>query len=138
MKRLFSLTLLLFSIAVIGQINDEHLELGDKAPQIVAIDQNGNNIDSKSILKERQILLIFYRGNWCPHCKKHLNSLQDHLQEFEEKGVFVIVVSPESEERTQETATMLESSFAIVHDLGNKIMNDYKPEFALKFYHSFS
>jgi len=129
MKYFLSLVILFISISVIGQINDDHLELGDKAPQIVAVDQNGKQIDSKTILKKKQILLIFYRGNWCPYCNQHLSSLQEHMKEFEDKGVYVVVVSPESVERTKETGTMLESSFSIVHDAQNKIMNDYKVAF---------
>lgn len=121
--------MLFIGISVIGQINDDHLEIGDKAPQIIAVDQNGKQIDSESILKKKQILLIFYRGNWCPYCNQHLSSLQEHLKEFEDKGVYVVVVSPESVERTKETGTLLASGFSIVHDAQNKIMNDYKVAF---------
>lgn len=129
MKLFLSLMMLFMSINVVGQINDDHLEVGEDAPEIVAVDQNGKQIDSKIILKNKKILLIFYRGNWCPYCNKHLSSLQEHLQAFEEKGVYVVVVSPESEERTKETATQLATSFSIVHDSGNNIMNDYKVAF---------
>ncbi len=129
MKLLLSVGMLLLSLVVVGQISDDHLELGDKAPQIVSVDQNGKQIDSKTILQDQQILLIFYRGNWCPHCMKHLSSLQSHLQEFKDKGIYVLVVSPESEERTVETSNLIESSFSIIHDSGNKIMNDYMVAF---------
>lgn len=129
MKYFLSLVMLFIGISVIGQINDDHLEIGDKAPQIIAVDQNGKQIDSESILKKKQILLIFYRGNWCPYCNQHLSSLQEHLKEFEDKGVYVVVVSPESVERTKETGTLLASGFSIVHDAQNKIMNDYKVAF---------
>ena len=112
-----------------GQINSEHLEIGEEAPNITASDQNGTTIDSGEILKNQKILLVFYRGNWCPHCKKHLGVLEQHLNALKEKGVFVLVVTPESVEKTKETQEKFKTSFSIVHDTGNQIMKDYKVAF---------
>ena len=116
---------LLFSQAT-DQINKDHLKVGELAPSIEGIDQNGKQIDSKEILKKDKILLVFYRGNWCPHCKKHLGELEKQLEDLKQKGVFVVVVTPESQEKTRETQEKFDTSFSIVHDEGNKIMTDYK------------
>jgi peroxiredoxin len=115
-----------FSFSSYAQMDTEQLQVGDVAPEIIGIDQNGKSINSHEILKENKILLVFYRGNWCPHCKKHLGSLQEHLNEFTEKGVFVVVVTPETVEKTKETAENFKTDFSIVHDPNNKIMTDYK------------
>ena len=120
---------LFVSTVLVAQIDPDHLMLGETAPSIVGKDQNGKLINSKEILKEHQILLIFYRGNWCPHCMKHLGSLQTHLQEFQEKGVFIMVVTPEKLEKTMETGNQFENEFSIIHDVNNKIMIDYKVAF---------
>ena len=113
----------------IAQIDSEHLKLGATAPAIKGQDQYGKMINSEDILKSQDILLIFYRGNWCPHCNKHLSSLQSHLKEFQEKGVFVVVVTPEKLEKTIETAEMYDNEFSIIHDSNNTIMLDYKVAF---------
>ncbi len=129
MKNVLSIVILMLTISLTAQINNEHLKVGESAPQIIGIDQNGKKINSTEILKHNKILMIFYRGNWCPHCKKHLGSLQEHLNEFTKKGVFVMVITPESEERTKETAEKWKTNFSIIHDVDNKIMNDYKVVF---------
>ena len=120
---------IMFTLNISAQIDNEHLEVGEKAPEIIGVDQNGLKINSTETLKYNKILLVFYRGNWCPHCKKHLGSLQEHLNEFIEKGVYVMVVTPETAERTKETAEMWHSNFSIIHDANNKIMKDYKVAF---------
>ena len=129
MKNVISILILTLSVSLSAQINNEHLKVGDKAPKIIGVDQNGKKINSTKILKHNKILMVFYRGNWCPHCKKHLASLQENLNEFIEKGVFVMVITPESEIRTKETAEKWETNFSIIHDVDNKIMNDYKVAF---------
>lgn len=126
MKSFITFVCMFVTTVLVAQMESDHLLVGESAPLIVANDQNGKLINSKEILKERQILLIFYRGSWCPHCKKHLSSLQAHLQEFQEKGVFVMVVTPEKLEKTKEAGEAYSNEFSIIHDVNNKIMTDYK------------
>jgi peroxiredoxin len=132
MKLFFSFIFMFMSALSIAQIDSDHLLVGETAPPIVAKDQNGKLINSQELLMEYQILLIFYRGNWCPHCNKHLSSLQEHLKEFQDKGVFVIVVTPEKLEKTKETGDQYNNEFSIIHDTGNTIMNDYKVAFEVE------
>jgi peroxiredoxin len=122
-------SLFIFTLIISSTIQAQNatsiLHVGDLAPQFMGMDQTGKNINSEDILKENKILLVFYRGNWCPHCKKHLGSLQEHLNAFRTKGVFVVVVTPETLEKTIETAEKFKTDFSIVHDPNNKIMTDF-------------
>lgn len=120
---------LMLALNLNAQINSDHLRVGEKAPNIVATDQTGKSINSSEILTTNKILLVFYRGNWCPHCGKHLGELEKNLEDLKSKGVFVLVVTPESVERTRETQEKFGTSFSIVHDAGNRIMKDYKVAF---------
>jgi peroxiredoxin len=129
MKISVSILVLILGLNLSAQIDNEHLKVGELAPEITGVDQNGKKINSTEILKYNKILLVFYRGNWCPHCKKHLASLQESLDEFIEKGVTVLVVTPETVERTKQTSEMWHINFSIIHDVDNKIMNDYKVAF---------
>jgi len=119
----------LFIGKVTSQINSEHLKLGEKAPKIVGIDQFGKEINSDTILKNNRILLIFYRGNWCPYCNKHLKSLEENLQKLQAKNIKVLLVTPEKVEKIKETSEKYDNSFSIIHDANDKIMNDYKVAF---------
>lgn len=113
----------------ISQINYEYINVGEIAPKIEGIDQFNTVIDSEQILKESKILLVFYRGNWCPYCKKYLARLQENLEKLSEQGVSVIVVTPERDEKIQETTVYTKAAFSIIHDTANKIMHDFKVAF---------
>jgi peroxiredoxin len=125
MRGILFIIICIISFGLTAQISSDNFKVGETAPNIKGIDQNGKTINSVDILKEQKILLIFYRGYWCPHCRKHLASVQKYLDEFTKKGVYVIVVSPEKVEKTVETSKKLKANFSIVHDVDNKIMNDY-------------
>lgn len=49
-------------------------------------------------------LIVFYRGLHCPVCLKYLKELGTLLPEFEKRGVKVIAVSTDDQERAQQTA----------------------------------
>lgn len=119
----------MIGLVVQAQIENQPLKVGEMAPVIIGIDQFGKKFDSKSVLKNSKILLIFYRGNWCPHCKKHLANLEENLSALYQKGVSVVVVTPESLEKTKETTEEWKTTFPIIHDQGNQIMNDYQVSF---------
>ncbi len=50
---------------------------------------------------ENFTLIVFYRGLHCPICKKQLESLAGKLDDFIERGVNVIAVSADGEERAK-------------------------------------
>jgi len=130
MKSLSILFLLFFvSVQTNAQINTDHLNIGDDAPVITGVDQFGKKINSTEILKNNQILLVFYRGSWCPYCSKHLKELQANLDALRAKGYHVVVVSPEKAEKSKETSDKLKAGFSILHDSNNKIMDDYLVSF---------
>lgn len=118
---LITLFQLLFVAEVTSQIDNNYLKVGEEAPIIKGVDQFNSEINSTKILQDKKILLLFYRGNWCPYCKKHLVSLQQNLEKFIKKGIYVIVVTPEKVEKIKETTSKFNSKFSIIHDFNNKI-----------------
>lgn len=48
-------------------------------------------------------MLIFYRGLHCPVCKKYLEALTKKLKDFTDRGVHLIAISSDSEERAKKT-----------------------------------
>ena len=109
----------------------EGLFIGSKAPDFKAKDQNGNEIRLKDLLKEGKIVLVFYRGQWCPYCNKELSRLQDSLQFIKDKGATLVAVSPELPENVSKTVEKTKAEFSILYDDKLKIMKAYDVEFEL-------
>jgi peroxiredoxin len=119
---LFIITLL-FSLQVFAQSG---LKTGAMAPQFVAVDNSGKQIDLQSLLKtHKAVVLFFYRGQWCPYCNKQIRDLQDSLQLLTAKGVYVIGVTPETGENINKTIGKTHASFSIIQDNGYQIMKAY-------------
>lgn len=126
MKGLF---LLLFSfssyILIFAQQKTEGLAVNTKAPSFIAKDQNGRNISLTSLRKQGPVVVLFYRGNWCPYCNKQLKELQDSLLYITSKGASVVAITPEAIEGVDETIKKTGASFPIIYDKGVKISKAY-------------
>src|SRR4028119_2260368 len=79
------------------QVKDDQtkvkLKVGDLAPEFVTLDQNGNKIDSKEILKTEMLMLVFYPGDDTPGCTKQLCEIRDNWEKFKEFKVKVLGVN---------------------------------------------
>lgn len=130
MKRiLFALVLVSFVQVVTGQEAPEGLFIASKAPDFKAKDQNGKEIKMKDLLKVGKVVLVFYRGEWCPYCNRELSRLQDSLQMIIDKGATLIAVSPEKSENISKTVEKTKATYSILYDEDLKIMKAYDVEF---------
>jgi peroxiredoxin len=68
------------------------VSVGATAPDFTATDANGREL-RLSDLRNRPVLLKFYRGFWCPYCAAELAQLNRYAGEFEKLGVSLIAVS---------------------------------------------
>jgi peroxiredoxin len=131
MKKLVSFIslVLVFFIAASAQSAPEGLFIASKAPDFRAKDQHGTEIRLKDLLKEGKVVLVFYRGEWCPYCNKELSGLQDSLQFIKDKKAILIAVSPEKPENILKTVEKTKAEYSILYDEGLKIMKAYDVEF---------
>ena len=130
MTKFFLLLFSLFTFFFLSaQEKPEGLFINSKAPDFKAIDQYGTEIRLKDVLKDSSVVLIFYRGQWCPYCNKQLKKLEDSLQLIKEKGARLIAITPEKPEYISKTIEKTQASFPLIYDKDMKIMKAYAVAF---------
>ncbi len=107
------------------------LKVGDVAPEINTKDYLGNTVKLSKLLKKGPVVLMFYRGNWCPYCNTQLKQLQDSLELITSHGGTVIAITPESVERIGETVEKTNADFRIIQDKSFCLMKAYDVGFEL-------
>ncbi len=105
------------------------LHVGEKAPLFTAKDHLGNVIDLRKLLAHGPVVLVLYRGQWCPICNKHLQEFQSQLALFQAKGASVIAVTPETQEFIEKTIAKTSIAFPVIHDEKYEIMEAYDVAF---------
>ena len=130
MKSIAVIASMFFAVSIAAaQEATEGLFIASKAPDFKATDQNGKEIRLKDLVKEGKVVLVFYRGYWCPYCNKELSRLQDSLQLIIDKGATLIAISPEKPENISKTVEKTKAEYSILYDEGLKIMKAYEVDF---------
>ena len=125
MIKFISVLLLISALQLQAQEKPEGLFINSKAPDFKEKDQNGNEVVLKDLRKKGPVVIIFYRGYWCPYCNKELQKLEDSLQLIKEKGAQLIAITPEKQEGITKTVEKTKATYPIITDDELKIMKAY-------------
>lgn len=128
-KFFFLVSTLFIHPFLFGQEKPEGLFINSKAPDFKAVDQYGKEIRLKDALKDSLVVLIFYRGQWCPYCNKQLKKLEDSLQLIKDKGAKLIAITPEKPEYISKTIEKTKATYPLIYDKEMKIMKAYAVAF---------
>ena len=101
------------------------LAVGTKAPLFTTVDEDNTTFSLAAALENGPIVIIFYRGHWCPVCNKHLSQIQDSLNLITEKEAAVIAVSPEKPEYLETMEEKTGAKFRLLYDEGYNISDAY-------------
>ncbi len=132
------ITIVLSSIFFVLHINAQEnrsleeakgIAVGTPAPDFEAYDQNEELFQLQTALKNGPVVLIFYRGHWCPVCNRHLNTIQDSLKLIMEKGATVVAVSPQKPDYLQKMQDKTGAEFRLLFDNMYKIAEAYDVSF---------
>ena len=100
------------------------LNVGDKAPEIVALNQKGEEIKLSS-LKGKKVVLFFYPKDNTPSCTKEACNLRDNYAALQAQGYEVFGISIDSEKSHQKFIDKFELPYDLLVDEDKKIVSDY-------------
>lgn len=112
-------------------ILENALNVGDKAPHFTLTNAVGEEISLENELKKGPVVLVWYRGGWCPYCNINLHYLQEELPNFNAQGANLLALSPELPDQSINTAEKNELDFQVLSDVGNEVAREYGVVFKL-------
>ena len=101
-----------------------HLNIGDKAPDFIAKDQDGNTIQLRDF-KGKKLVLFFYPKASTPGCTVAAKNLRDAYQDFLTQGYEVLGVSADSPKRQQNFKTKNELPYPLLADETKEVIEAY-------------
>jgi peroxiredoxin len=104
-----------------GTIAKTMLKVGDRAPAVVLENANEAIVDVNMLLKKGPVIVIFYRGGWCPYCNLELRAYQAMLPDFAAAGASLVAISPERPGDTVSTAEKNALTFEVLSDVGQNV-----------------
>lgn len=101
------------------------IQAGEKAPNFTLADQDGNN-HSLSDYKGKPVVLYFYPKDDTPGCTKQACGFRDDFSVYQEAGIPVLGVSPDSSKSHTKFINKYDLPFTLLADIDRKVIELYK------------
>ena len=86
------------------------------APLLDAVDAEGKRVSLADYRDKKNVLLVFYLGEECPHCLDQLVQLAKRKADLERNQTVVLAISPASPAKNKESKKLGDVPFRLVSD----------------------
>jgi peroxiredoxin len=101
------------------------LHVGDRAPGFRLPEARGGEVALDDLLSDGPVVLVFYRGAWCPYCNLQLAAFQSALADLRAAGAALVAVSPQTPDQSLSFAEHRALAFLVLSDAGNAVARRY-------------
>jgi peroxiredoxin Q/BCP len=103
-----------------GKVN-----VGDMAPDIHAVDINGEHFILKDRRMKNNVVIFFYRSSECSTCLGELKSLKMAYDRLKKQGVEIVAISAEDSLPAKRMSNENKLPFPVISDLSKRSIHDY-------------
>ena len=100
------------------------LAVETEAPDFTLTSIAGTKV-SLSDFRGGNVVLIFYRGSWCPFCVSHLEDINTVLPKLKKIGVQVIAISPDNIADIRSMANRMDNPYVFLSDPDLAVIERY-------------
>lgn len=79
-------------------------------------DTDGNLVALDELWKDQALMVVFYRGGWCPYCNMQIRELSEDYAAFEKEGVLPVLISVDQPDVTSLTTETYDIPFPVLSD----------------------
>jgi len=92
------------------------LKAGDAVKDFSVATHQGQPVSLSQLLQDAPILVIFYRGGWCPYCNVQIRALSQAWPEFQSRGVTPVLISADKADASAMAKATYEIPFPVLSD----------------------
>jgi peroxiredoxin len=118
-------------------IEDRVLSIGATAPSFDLPDAaattltnataaNTKLIHSTDLLGIGPLIVVFFRGRWCPYCMTQLEAWQAAFPQVREKGALLVAISPQLPRQNDFTVQHHNLTYPLLTDAGSVLADAYR------------
>lgn len=106
---------------VLSRLAEQAVRAGDHAPDFRLRDADGNVVSFDDLPQSGPLVIVFYRGRWCPYCEADLQAIEAAAEELRARGASLVAISPQSAEESRATEQAYRLSFPSLVDRGGRV-----------------
>ena len=100
------------------------VSVGQSMPDFTLPDGEGHPVSLSRFRGRQPVLLLFYRGDWCPYCISQLEDFQNLLPVLDDYNIQLLAISPDNEATTKNTSRRFGQSYIFLSDIDRKLTSE--------------
>ncbi len=92
------------------------LLVGHSVPNTPIWTADGKPVKLDKLAAQKPLVLVFYRGGWCPYCNFQLNELKSVEQDLLKMGYQLVAISPELPDTLKKMQKERELNYTLLSD----------------------
>ncbi|MCA1454477.1 AhpC/TSA family protein [Bradyrhizobium sp. BRP22] len=92
---------------------------GEVMPFFVLPDETGRLVNLNWLLADGPVVVMFYRGHWCPYCRLSINAVVQAHDRIKAMGARVVAIMPETQRYAEQFKSESGAPFPVLSDLDN-------------------
>ncbi|KZM68752.1 peroxiredoxin-like family protein [Nocardia terpenica] len=98
------------------------IRVGQRMESFTLDDATGTPVTLDQLVSAGPVVIVFYRGGWCPYCNVALRTYQQELlHRLGEFGARLVAVSPQPPDESLSTAEKAGLEFTVLSDPGSRV-----------------
>jgi peroxiredoxin len=94
--------------------------VGTPLPDLTLSDESGH---PTRLRDDRPLLIVWFRGSWCPYCRKQLAELAAEMPHFSDGNFRLLAISADPPEPLAKLKDSLRLPFSLISDPGSALVN---------------
>ena len=90
--------------------------VGTQLPNITVNDINSKSVSLSDYWADQPVVIVFYRGGWCPYCNMQVQELSGRYQEFKAAGIQPVLISVDAPDKAAMVDSQYEIPFPVLSD----------------------
>eukprot|EP00934_Nitzschia_sp_Nitz4_P005234 Nitzschia sp. Nitz4//scaffold47_size129522//84560//85972//NITZ4_003559-RA/size129522-processed-gene-0.47-mRNA-1//-1//CDS//3329552824//5224//frame0 len=112
-------------------ILDATPKVGSILPDFILEDEKGDIVSSIDLRAQGPVVVLFFRGSWCPLCNQTLKMLRKYTPHLKARGASVVAISGAKPSATKKTVLDGSLNFPVLSDLGHEYAQELGIAFVL-------
>ena len=105
---------------------------GSDFPHFSVMDIKGKKVDTKQLISQGPLVVLFYRGGWCPYCNRQLQAVnQEVFPKVNAAKGKVIAISVDKPEEGKKSGGNLNDGWHIIADNDAKLVKQFGLDFVV-------
>jgi peroxiredoxin len=101
---------------------DDAVAVSDVLSDFTLPDATGQDVSLSELVADGPLVLVFYRGGWCPYCNLALHQYQSELvPQLQRYGARLVAISPQKPDESLSTAEKHNLTFSVLSDSGASV-----------------